>query len=141
MIERRLLQLRFVLQLRLVLKAIIAGQAADQLAALPVVEDAADIFAGDAGHRSNVALSDLLADDDATRADVLAEMLRKLEQGRGNAAFERQETPGRDHRVGLAQTHGEQRDQGLVDLGIFLRESLERGAAEKALVLKSYGDD
>ena len=57
------LQLRFVLQLRLVLKAIIAGQAADQLAALPIVEDAADIFAGDAGHGGDVALTDLLADD------------------------------------------------------------------------------
>src|SRR3984885_6280528 len=58
-----LLQLGFVLQLRLVFEAIISGQPADQLAALPVVEDAADIFARDAGHGGEVALADLLADD------------------------------------------------------------------------------
>ena len=59
------LQLGFMLKLRLVLKAIIARQAADQLAPLPLVEDAAHVLARDAGHGGNVALPDFLANDDA----------------------------------------------------------------------------
>ena len=63
----RLLQLRFVLQLRLVLKAIIAGQTADQLAPFPIVKNAADILSRDARHGGDIALTDFLADDDTAR--------------------------------------------------------------------------
>src|SRR4029079_48852 len=96
-------QLRFVLQLRLVLKAIIAGQAADELAPFPIVKNAADILARNARHRGNIALTDFLADDDAARADILAEMVRQLEQGRSHPALERQEASGSDDDIGFAQ--------------------------------------
>ena len=72
-------QLGFLFQLRLVLKAIITGQSADKLAALPVVENAAHVLARDAGHGGDIALPDLLANDDAARADVLAEIFRQFE--------------------------------------------------------------
>src|SRR5580704_5197553 len=130
--ERSLLQLRFVLQLRLVLKAIITGQTADQLAPFPIVKNAADILARDARHGGDIALTDFLANDDAARADILAEMVRKLEQRRRHPALERQEASGGDDGIGFAQARGEQRHQGLVDFRPPLRERLEGGAAEKA---------
>src|SRR5690349_20749897 len=92
--ERRL-HLRFLLQLRLVLKAIITRQTADQLAPFPVVENAADILARNARHGGDIALTDLLTDDHAAGADVLAEMNGQFEQGRGHPALERQEASGR----------------------------------------------
>src|SRR4029077_4017091 len=131
-IEPQLLQFSFVFQLGLVLEAIIAGQPAHQLAAFPIVEDAADVLAGEAGDAGKMALADLLADDDAARADVLAEILRQFEQGAGDAAAQRQKTSRRDHRVGFAQSRGEQRHQRFVDLRMLLGEVLERGAAEEA---------
>src|ERR1700730_52349 len=129
---RMSLQLGFGFQLRLVLEAVVAGKPADQLAALPVVEDAAHILARDAGHGGKVALSDLLADDDAAGPDILAEILRQLEQCRGDAALERQETSGGDHQVGLAQSRRQQRDQRFVQLRMLQGECVESGAAEKA---------
>src|SRR5215471_17179332 len=62
-------ELGLVLQQRLVLQAIIAGQAADQLAPLPVIENTADVFTGNASHGGKIALSDLLANDDAASAN------------------------------------------------------------------------
>ena len=44
------LMLCFELQLRLVFEAIIPRQPTDQLATLPIVEDATDVFTGNAGH-------------------------------------------------------------------------------------------
>src|SRR3984885_9671546 len=125
------LHLRFVLQLRFVLKAIIAGKTAHQLAPFPIVENAADIFAGDAGHGGDVALADFLPDHHAARADILAEMIRQFEQGRRHAALERQKTSGGDHGVGFAQSRRQERHQRFVDLRPPLRERLECGTAEK----------
>jgi hypothetical protein len=51
-----------MLELRLILKAIVARRAAHQLAALPVVEDAGHGFACNAGHGGEVGLLDLLTD-------------------------------------------------------------------------------
>src|SRR4029079_16446150 len=129
---RMSLQLGFDLQLRLVLQAIVAGQPAYQLATLPVVEDAAHVLARDAGHGGEVGLPDLLADDNATGADVLAESLRELEQRRGDAALERQETSGGDDEVGFAQACRQERDQRFVELRMREGEGIEGGAAEKA---------
>src|ERR1700722_909963 len=95
------------LKLRLVLKAIIAGKVAHQLMALPVVKNAADSFARDAGQGGEVALTDFLTDDDTARADILAEMVREFEQGRRHPALERQEASGGDAGIGLAQARGE----------------------------------
>src|ERR1700685_921675 len=83
------LELGFEFELRIILEAIIARQPAHQLAALPVVEDTADIFARDAGHGGEVALPDLLADDDPPGADVLAEIPGELEQSQGHPAAQR----------------------------------------------------
>ena len=80
-------QLGFMFKLRLVLKAIIAGQSAHQLAAFPIIEDAAHILARYARHGGDIALPDLLSDDNAARADILAEILSEFEQGRSDAAF------------------------------------------------------
>ena len=55
--------LSLMLELRLVLKAIVAREAARQLAALPVIEDASDVLACNAGHGGKVGLPDLLTDD------------------------------------------------------------------------------
>ena len=57
--------------------------------------------------------------------------LGEFEQRRGDAAFERQKTPGRDRRIGFAKAHGEKLDQRLVNLEMILRECLKRSAAEK----------
>ena len=119
------------LKLRLVLKAIIAGKVAHQLVALPVIKNAADSFARDAGQGGEVALTDLLMNDDAARSDVFPEIFSKLEQGAGDAAAERQETLRGDCNVGLAQARGEKRKQHSADLRMFFRKSLERGAAEE----------
>jgi hypothetical protein len=73
------LELCFFLQLRFVLDAIIAGQSADEVAALPVGENAAETFTRDARHRREIALADLLVDDDAASANILAEVVRQVE--------------------------------------------------------------
>ena len=56
--------LKFSLRLkpRLVLKAIIAGQAAHQLATPPIIENATEILARNASHSGKVALSNLAKD-------------------------------------------------------------------------------
>ena len=79
-------------QLSTSLQAVIAGRGGvTTLAPHPVVQDAADVLARDAGHRGEVALADLLPDDDAAAADVLAEGIREVEQRARDAALERQE--------------------------------------------------
>src|SRR5690349_21092087 len=65
----------------LVFEAIIAGEAADQLGVHPVLQDAAEVLPGDPGHRGEVALAHLLPDQDAARADVLAERLTEAQEG------------------------------------------------------------
>src|SRR6516225_5200388 len=62
------LELGFHFQLHFILDAIITGQPADELAALPVIENAAETFAGNAGHCREIALADLLVDHDAAGA-------------------------------------------------------------------------
>src|SRR6516164_4271955 len=134
------LELGLVLQQHFVLQAIIAGKAADQLAPLPVVEDAADIFTGNAGHGGKIALPDLLADDDAAGTDILAEILRQFEQRAGDTAAQRQKAPGRHCRVGFAQPRRDQGQQGPVDLRMFVGEFLECGSAEKAQLCWPHRD-
>jgi hypothetical protein len=50
---------------RLVLEAIIAGQAGHQLAAPPVIENEADILARNPSHTGKIALSNLLVNHNA----------------------------------------------------------------------------
>src|SRR5262249_18152181 len=80
---------RLALERWLVLHAVIAGEPADQRGALPVLQDAAQVFPRDAGERSKVALAQLLAGQDAARAGVLAEGVRQHEQGTCGAPFDR----------------------------------------------------
>jgi hypothetical protein len=105
------LELGFLLQPLFILDAIIAGQSADQLAALPVGENAAETFTRDARHRREIALADLLVDDDAASANILAEVVRQVEQRAGNTAAQRQESPG-----GILQTAG---PASLIFVGLF----------------------
>src|SRR5262245_18234022 len=106
---RQALKLGLVLEQRLVFKAVVAGQPAHQIAPLLVIKDTADIYAGDAGHSGEIALSDLLPDDDAARADNLATILSQFEKRTGHAAAQRQKTPRGDGRIGLAQARRKQR--------------------------------
>jgi hypothetical protein len=64
--------LKFSLRLkpRLVLKAIIARQAAHQLATPPIVENAAEILARDPSHSGKIALSNLLVNHNAPGSDI-----------------------------------------------------------------------
>ena len=87
------LKLSLRLKPRLVLKAIIAGQAAHQLASPPIIENAAEILARNASHSGKVALSNLLVDHNAAGSDIPTKVFRKLEQCPRDATFERQELP------------------------------------------------
>src|SRR5215831_13708072 len=99
--------LSLMLELHLVLKAIVAREAAHQLVALPVIEDAGDVLACNAGHGGEVGLPDLLTDDDPSRPDFLPEMFRQLEHRPGDPAFERKEATSCHHSVCLAQALSE----------------------------------
>ena len=94
------LQFSFNLQLCGVLKAIITGKSADQLATLPIVENATDVLAGDAGHRGKVALPDFLVNDSAAGADILAKILCQFENV-SDAPTQRQKTNSRHRGIGL----------------------------------------
>src|SRR5262249_30221438 len=91
-----------------------------------------DTFTRDTGHRGKIPLSDLLVNYNTTRADVLAEFLRQLEQGARDTAVERQKGSGRNCGVCLAQPGGEQRYQRFVDQWIFRAELPEIGVADEA---------
>src|SRR5580704_534693 len=125
------LEFGLVPQLLFVFQAIIARQPAYELTAFPIVENTADIFARDAGHGGEVALADLLADDDAAGADILAEILGQFEKCTGDPAAQRQEASSGDHRVGFAQARGQQRHQRFVDFGVLFGEIVEGRAAQK----------
>ena len=124
--------LRFAFERGAVFEAVIAGEPAQQLVAHPVVEDAADVLARDARHRGEIALRDLLADQDAARADVVAERFREAEQRLRDAAFQRQEAHRGDDIVGVAQAPHQQLDDVAVDVRMVGRDLLERGAADEA---------
>src|SRR6516164_6311829 len=125
-------KLSLMLQLYLVLKAIIARQAAQYFVALPVVEDPGHVLARNAGHGGEIVLPDLLMDDDPARTDFLPEMIRQLEHRLSDAAFERKEATGRNRRVCLAQALSQKPVQRFVDFGVFVCKSFKLGAAEKA---------
>ena len=126
-------KLNLIFELRLVLKAIVAREAAQQLAALPVVDDPGDAFACNTGHGGEVDLPDLLTDDDSSRPDFLPEVIRQFEQCSGHPAFERKEATGCHGRVCLAQASSEKPDQRFVELGMFFCEGLERSVAGAGL--------
>jgi hypothetical protein len=73
------LKLSLGLKPRLVLKAIIAGQAAHQLATPPIIENAAEILARNASHSGKIALSNLLVNHNAAGSDIPTEVLRELQ--------------------------------------------------------------
>ena len=64
--------LGFTLEAVLILQAIIARETGHQRTIRPIVEDPADIFPRDACHRGEVALRNLLLNEDASLADVTA---------------------------------------------------------------------
>jgi hypothetical protein len=82
------LKLSLGLKPRLVLKAIIAGQAAHQLATPPIIENAAEILARDPSHSGKIALSNLLVNHNAAGSDVPTEFVRELEQRPRDPTFQ-----------------------------------------------------
>src|SRR6476659_2288073 len=75
-----------------VLPAIVPGKAAHQFAVHPLLQDAADIFPGNAGHRREIALRDLLPQDDTPAADVATESFSEVEQRPGHASLDGEKT-------------------------------------------------
>ena len=70
-----ILHLRFALKPCPVLKTVITRQAAQELLTFPLIDNAADIGASDASHGREIALPNLLMNDNAPGSDVLAEAL------------------------------------------------------------------
>jgi hypothetical protein len=81
--------LDFALEFRFVLKAIVTGQATHDLAAFPIFEDTAQVFASNSSYGREVALPDLVLNDDAVRSDAPPKMNRQFEQREGNATSQR----------------------------------------------------
>ena len=99
----RFLQLvDFALEFRYFLKAIVSGPAAHDFAAFPILKDAVHVFASNSSHGSEVALGDLMLNDDAVRSDLPPEMIRQFEQRESNATSQRQKASSCDRQVGLA---------------------------------------
>src|SRR6516162_7616620 len=122
-------KLSLMLQLSLILKAIIARQAAQQFVALPVVEDPSQILACGACHGRQFVLPDLLTDDDPTGRDLLPEMIHQLQHRPRDSALKRKEASVCYHGVGVAQPTSEKLHERFVDLVMFFRKSLELGSA------------
>ena len=74
---RREIILRFSFEDGLVLQTIIARKAAHQRTLQPVAENAADVFPCGACHGGQIALGDLLLNEDAPLADVTTELIGK----------------------------------------------------------------
>ena len=73
----------FALEFRFVLKAIVTRQATNDFAAFPILEDTAQVFAGYSSHGRQVALPNLVPNDDAVRSDLPPEMIRQFEERTG----------------------------------------------------------
>src|SRR6516162_2124226 len=123
-------KLSLMLQLSLVLKAIIARQAAQYFVALPVVENPGQVLACDAYHGCKIVLPDLLTDDDPT--DLLPEVIRQLQHRPRDPPLKGKKATGCNHCVCPAQAFGKNPDQRFVDFGVFICKGLKLGAAEKA---------
>src|SRR6266436_2984142 len=81
----------------------------------PIAHPPAYVFARHAGHRREVALANLVAEHDASRAVVLADMLADLEDRTRHARLYRQKAGGAHCLVGLSQARGHHVDEVLVD--------------------------
>ena len=76
----RFLQLLdFALEFRFLLKTIVTGPATDDFAAFPILKDTVHVFASNSGHGREVALPDLVLNDDAVRSDISPKMIRQFE--------------------------------------------------------------
>ena len=95
--------LHFSRQRGFVFQAVVAGEPLHDRAAHPLLQDAADVLARDAGHRREIALRHLLPDEDATAADVLTECVRETEQRARDAALAASGSWSPPAPVGLAQ--------------------------------------
>src|SRR6266576_5349524 len=127
-------------ELSFIVDEIVAGGVADQSAPLQFGQGAADVFARDAGHAGNVALPDLVQDDDAPRVRLLTEMLGKFQQGARHARLDAEEACRRHRLVGLAQARDEGSDEIAVDFRIFAQAGEERFTADEAQLAVADGD-
>ena len=62
--------LDFALEFRFVLKVIVTRPAAQDFAAFPILKDTVHVFASNSSHGREVALADLMLNDDAVRSDL-----------------------------------------------------------------------
>jgi len=67
------------LQLIFILDAIKARQSTNHFAALPIIDNATSALTRYSGHCREIALTNLLADDNPSGADVLTEIARLFE--------------------------------------------------------------
>src|SRR5437660_1713625 len=88
---------------RFVFQAVVARQTGDKLFAYPGVQNAAHVLARNPGHCCDVALANILMDEDAAATDVLTEGLRQIQQCPRDTAVERQEASRRHYGVNVAQ--------------------------------------
>src|SRR6266403_2967582 len=127
-------------ELSYIVDEIVAGGLADQSAPLQLGQGAADVFARDAGHAGNVALPDLVQDDDAPRVRLLTEMFGKFQQGARDARLDAEEACRRHRLIGLAQARDEGSDEIAVDFRILAQAGEERFAADEAQFAVADGD-
>jgi hypothetical protein len=125
-------KLQFLFELRPALDAVITGQSGNQLQTHPLIENSAYIFARNARHGRDVALAQLLPNDDTTTADLVAESFGKVKQCSRDPAFDRQERSRRNNLIGIAQARGKHIEKMLVEFRIFLGDRLERRATDEA---------
>ncbi len=119
-----------MLEGRLVLDAVVSGEAADQVVAAPFLQDSAEVLACDARHGGEVALAHLVADEGAARPDLLAERTGEAEQRPRRAGSHRGGAHGEVKAV-IAQAPRQQVGDVTVELGMGLAERVERRAADE----------
>src|SRR5262245_8776613 len=125
-------ELGFAPERGLVLQAVVTGEPAHQLAVGPILQDAADILASNAGHGAEIALRELLTHQNAAAAHIVAERFREAQQCAGHASLDRKKAGRRQRPVGLTQAPSQKRHHMAVALRVRLTEGLERGAADEA---------
>jgi Protein of unknown function (DUF2865) len=96
-------QVDFAFDRGLVLKAIIASEAAHQRTVSPILQDPVHVFPGEAGHSREFALRDLLAYPDAPVTEVITERFSKAEQDARDAALLGKKARCSQGEVGLTQ--------------------------------------
>jgi hypothetical protein len=124
------LQLNLALELSLVLKIVIARLSTHELAAFPVLENPGHVLARHPGHGGEIALLDLLTDNDPARSTSCPKCSASSSIVRATRPLSERKVPAHQ-RIGLAQAFSEKTDQRSIEFGMSFCETLERGAAKE----------